>query len=67
MVTNAARVAWPGDIDIPNAEGLGLLIPSKIRTAKIHAAESATATLLGRLDSKTFERVRQNVRAHLGL
>jgi mRNA interferase MazF len=67
MVTNAARAAWPGDVDIPDAEGLGLLIPSKVRTAKIHTAESASATLLGRLDAKTFERVRQTIRAHLGL
>jgi mRNA-degrading endonuclease toxin of MazEF toxin-antitoxin module len=67
MVTNAAREAWPGDIDIPGAEKLGLLIPSKVRTAKIHTAEAGTAAVIGRLPEETWSQVRDRVRAHLGL
>lgn len=67
MVTNAAREGWPGDIDIPRAEVLGLLIPSKVRTAKIHTAEAGTAAVIGRLPDETWRQVRDRVRAHLGL
>lgn len=67
MITNAARPDWPGDVAIENAEALGLLIPSKVRTAKISAAEIHTATRLGRLDSSTIARVLKLVRAHLAI
>lgn len=66
MITNAARPAWPGDIDIPDASALGLLIPSKIRTAKIAAIETATATHIVRLDARTMERVAEQLRFNLG-
>nr|WP_295372162.1 type II toxin-antitoxin system PemK/MazF family toxin [uncultured Sphingosinicella sp.] len=66
MVTNAAREDWPGDVPIPEAELLGLLIPSKVRTAKIYTAEAASARKIGRLDEQTWTRVRDKVRAHLG-
>jgi len=66
MVTNLERARWPGDIEIPDAEALGLLIPSKIRTTKIAAVQASKATKLGRLDEATWFAVRENVRAHLG-
>lgn len=67
MVTNAAREGWPDDVPIPNAKALGLLIPSKVRTAKLFTIEAATAKVIGRLDGETSARVRYKVRAHLGL
>lgn len=67
MITNAARPNWPGDVMIENAEALGLLIPSKIRTAKISAAETQTATRLGRLDGPTIKRVLELVCGHLAI
>ena len=47
MITNAARPAWPDDVFIDDWAALGLIIPSKIRTAKISTSEVATAVLLG--------------------
>lgn len=67
MVTNLTRPDWPGDIVVPDAESRGLLIPSKIRTTKIAAVEAAAASKLGRLDEKTWDEVRERVRAYLGL
>jgi mRNA interferase MazF len=65
MVTNAARDEWPGDVPIPDAEALGLRIPSKIRTAKVYTVEAAAATAIGRLDEATWAAVRYAIRRHL--
>ncbi|WP_263282661.1 type II toxin-antitoxin system PemK/MazF family toxin [Sphingomonas nostoxanthinifaciens] len=65
MITNADRAAWPGDVPIDDWQGLGLLIPSKVRTAKIAAVEAGAATLLGRLDALTWRTVRDHVHAAL--
>lgn len=65
MITNARRESWPGDVDIPNSEAIGLLIPSKVRSAKIAAVETATAERLGRLDPATLNEVIALVRANL--
>ena len=51
MVTNAERAAWHGDVVIDDWEALGLLIPSKVRTAKISTVEASRAGRLGHLDS----------------
>lgn len=66
MVTNAGRPPWPGDVVIPDAESLGLLVPSKVRSAKIAAVETAAATMLGRLDRATWIQVAKFVRVNLG-
>lgn len=66
MITSSSRPHWPGDIPIPDAQAIGLLIPSKVRTTKITAIEAGAATKLGRLDVKTWSVVRDSVRAHLG-
>lgn len=66
MITNARRDAWPGDIMIPDAEKIGLLIPSKIRTAKIAPVECAQASLIGRLDDETLGTVVEIVRRTIG-
>lgn len=66
MVTNAERQPWPGDVIIPDAESLGLLIPSRVRSAKIAAVETAAATMLGRLDRGTWIEVAKFVRVKLG-
>jgi mRNA-degrading endonuclease toxin of MazEF toxin-antitoxin module len=67
MITNASRAEWPGDVDVEKAEEIGLLIPSKVRTAKIAAVETASATLIARLDERTLRRVLDQVRANLAL
>lgn len=67
MVTNALRAGWPGDVVIPDAESRGLLIPSKVRTAKIAATPVGTATRIGRLDEETWAAVLGAVRVALAL
>lgn len=62
MITNAEREDWPGDIVIASAIELGLLIPSKIRTSKIAAVETAAASLIARLDTETFALVLAELR-----
>ncbi|MFD1610796.1 type II toxin-antitoxin system PemK/MazF family toxin [Sphingomonas tabacisoli] len=66
MITNAERELWPGDIAIPDSEKLGLLIPSKVRTAKIAPIETHRASLIGRLDDTTLAKVRETLLASLG-
>ena len=66
MITNARRPEWPDDIHIPNAETIGLLIPSKVRTAKVAAVATGAATRIGRLDEALWKEVRDRVRRHLG-
>lgn len=58
MITNQAHQPWPGDVPIMDWERLGLLIPSKVRTAKISTSETRTAALLGKLDLETWDRVK---------
>ncbi len=62
MITNAQREDWPGDVLIPNADQVGLLIPSKVRTAKIAPIEISRASLIGRVDDKTLRLVQTIVR-----
>lgn len=62
MITNAARPEWSGDVAIPDAVARGLLIPSKIRTAKLTVVEAADATRIGRLDPATWRTVATLVR-----
>ena len=57
MITNAVRPGWAGDIGIADWQSIGLLIPSKIRTAKISAVEERAATLLGTIDAATWRAV----------
>lgn len=66
MITNAGRPEWPGDIVIRDAEKLGLVIPSKVRTAKIAAIETSAAVRIGRLDETLWNKIRHRVRRHLG-
>lgn len=51
-------VVRPGDIPIPDYERLGLIIPSKVRTAKLATVVASDATSLGRLDKATWTVVR---------
>lgn len=66
MITNARRPAWPGDIEIPNAVEIGLLIPSKIRTDKLSSIETASASFIAHLDSATLATVMASIRDRLG-
>jgi mRNA-degrading endonuclease toxin of MazEF toxin-antitoxin module len=65
MITNAVRESWPGDVPIPAAEEIGLLIPSKVRTAKIAAVETAAAERIARLDAATMQQVAALLRSYL--
>jgi mRNA interferase MazF len=66
MITNAVREAWPGDILIDDSLALGLIIPSKVRVAKISSVEIGTATRLGRVSARTLAEVRAELAATLG-
>lgn len=57
MITNARRPGWEGDVVIPGAIELGLVIPSKVRPVKIHAVKTASLRLVGRLDDVTMREV----------
>ncbi|GGB20491.1 hypothetical protein GCM10011380_07590 [Sphingomonas metalli] len=61
MITNAARPAWRGDVLIPDAESIGLLIPSKVRTAKVTTIATGDAIRIGRLDGRVWTEVRSIV------
>ena len=67
MVTSAAREDWPGDVAIPEAEALGLRIPTKVRTAKIYTVEAGAVSSIGRLDAPTWTLVHETIRRHLDL
>lgn len=67
MITNAERAIWPDDVMIDEWEGLGLLIPSRVRTAKITPVETRGASLLGKADASLIVKVRTAVAKHLAL
>lgn len=67
MITNAEREHWPGDVMIPGWQELGLLIPSKVRAAKINALETGNARAIGKLDTSTWEKVLYEVGRNLGV
>lgn len=62
MITNAKRPDWEGDVLIPNAPELGLVIPSKVRVAKIYAVETASLALIGQLDAAVMRKVDRELR-----
>ena len=66
MITNAQRESWPGDVLIPDAPSRGLLVPSKIRTAKITTVEFAQTSFIGRLDHDTWTLVADILRQTIG-
>lgn len=57
MITNAIRPGWDGDVMIEDWRSVGLIIPSKVRTAKISSTEERSATSLGKLDAETWRAV----------
>jgi mRNA-degrading endonuclease toxin of MazEF toxin-antitoxin module len=65
MITNAERQHWPGDLTIPDAEELGLVIPSKVRSTKIAAVEAKTAVRIGRLPDLIWAQLRALIQSHL--
>lgn len=66
MITNAARQPWPGDVHILDAERIGLVIPSKVRTAKIYAVQRRQCDRIGRLTGRTLEEVSVALRESSG-
>lgn len=67
MITNAERPSWPGDIAIPGSLELGLIVPSKLRTAKIAAVQAVSASRIGRLPPSLLEEVGLCLGRTLGL
>ena len=65
MITNARREHWPGDLLIPDAERLGLVIPSKVRSTKIAAVETRTAVRIARLPDATWSELRALISSYL--
>jgi mRNA interferase MazF len=57
MITNALRASWPGDLVIEDHATAGLLIPSKVRTAKLATIDTAQASPLGRLPPSLWTKV----------
>jgi mRNA interferase MazF len=67
MITSAGRARWHGDLDIPDAEGLGLIIPSRVRTAKVATVAVADLVRIGRMDEVVAAQARSIVRDALGV
>lgn len=61
MITSAARPMWRGDVIIPDAQQEGLIIASKVRTAKVATIAAADAIRVGRIDGKVWATVRSIV------
>ena len=66
MITNAERKAWPGDIIIDDSVELGLIVLSKVRTAKVSTIEVKSATKLGVVGRDVLGAVRVQLAANLG-
>jgi mRNA interferase MazF len=66
MITNAERERWPGDVLIPDWQNAGLIIPSKIRTAKVSSVQTAQAHYLGRLPEPLWQNVWTKIRETVG-
>ena len=66
MITNAARPAWPDDIFINDWAAQGLIIPSKVRTAKVFTLEISGAVLLGHASPTLLQAVRKIIGQNLG-
>ena len=57
MITSAANLRWPEDVEIDDNEGTGLPIASVVRTAKIATIEARAANRLGILSGQSAARV----------
>jgi mRNA interferase MazF len=68
MITSAANRGWPGDVSLVKGyDRAGLPVPSIIRSAKIATIEARHADRIGRLDSRIWSQVAENLRQHLAL
>ncbi len=61
MITSAERPEWFGDVLIPDAETLGLVIPSKVRTAKVTTIATADMVRIGRVHESVWHAARSLV------
>jgi len=67
MITNADRPAWFEDVPIPDASRQGLIIPSKVRTAKVATLATADMVRIGHVDDGVWAAVRSIVQDALEL
>ena len=61
MITNAAHEGWRGDVVIEDAGERGLIIPSKVRTAKAATVVAIMAAKIGVLDRSSQAEVRRSI------
>lgn len=61
MITSAERSNWFGDVPIPDAQTLGLVIPSKVRTAKVTTIATVGMVKIGRMHDSVWGEVRSLV------
>lgn len=61
MITSAERPRWRGDLDVPHAEALGLIIPSRVRTAKVATVTVSDLVRIGRMDEGVLAQARSLV------
>ncbi len=65
MITTTTLKGWPGDVDIPDIQAVGLPVQSIIRTLKIACIDTRNIMgTIGQLDAKTFGTIRKQIRAH---
>ncbi|SFP78172.1 mRNA interferase MazF [Sphingomonas rubra] len=67
MITSARRPRWRGDLDIPDAERLGLIIPSRVRTAKVATVAAIDLVRIGRMDKAVAAQAKSIVLEALGV
>nr|WP_280137826.1 type II toxin-antitoxin system PemK/MazF family toxin [Aureimonas sp. AU12] len=68
MITGAGHEPWPDDVEIgPRHLAFGLPIPSRVRVAKITAAEARQAERVGRVPAEILEQVMDRLASILGL
>jgi mRNA interferase MazF len=61
MITSAERPRRRGDLDIPEAKRLSLIIPSRVRTAKVATVAVADLIRVGPMDDRVVADARSIV------
>jgi mRNA interferase MazF len=65
MITSAANLRWPDDVEIEDHERAGLPIASIVRTAKIATIKARAASRLGMISGQSAFRVAAILRQRL--
>jgi mRNA interferase MazF len=65
MITSAANLRWPEDVEIDDHKDAGLPIPSVVRTTKTATIEARAASRLGAISRSSAARVAAILRQRL--